>query len=442
MKIAWFSPLPPAHTDIANYTQRLSRELQTRFDTRFFKEQPEGFSEPTTGNSYPTDFGVTPHALVPELNQVDLPIYHLGNNPVFFSHTWFLSQRKPGIVVLHDLKLHHFFEGIYRERLGDQAAYLKIMRRYYGNLGYEAGLAYWRQEISIDFMAEHFPMTRWAVNGALALVVHTEHALAVVRSLSDAPVIFAPLPYEPQASKSQTTQTISENRSATFSPSHRAQLIIFGYLNVNRRVVQFLAALAEMSERSYFDVQIYGTVFHRAEVEAAIAALGLGDRVTLHGYVSEQALEAGLRQAHLAVNLRYPSMGEASGTQLRLWDHALPSLVTHTEGYTGLPTDTAFFVRISHEAADIQQHLRAFLADPARFQAAGARGRETLLHNHSPSGYVDRLGALCSHATNLRSRHNQLHLSDRVGTAVASWLDAAPITAREEHYAAAIAATV
>ena len=33
MKINWFSPLPPDHTEIANYTARLLPALERKFDT-------------------------------------------------------------------------------------------------------------------------------------------------------------------------------------------------------------------------------------------------------------------------------------------------------------------------------------------------------------------------------------------------------------------------
>ena len=441
MKIAWFSPLPPEHTDIANFTQRLVRDLERSFETTLFTETPTGFREPASGAAYPAELGGIAPALLPRLNALDLPIYHLGNNPVFFSHTWFLSQRKPGLVVLHDLKLHHFFEGIYRERLGDQAAYLRWMRRYYGHLGYEAGLAYWRQEISIDFMAEHFPMTEWAIQGALGVVVHTAHAHEIVRTLTDAPVVLAPLPYAPQVSPSTTTTNHAAN-PAPFSPANRVRLVIFGYLNVNRRVVKFLTALAAMPERESFDVNILGTVFHRADVEAAIDTLSLRERVKLHGYVAEKALENALEHADLAINLRYPTMGEASGSQLRLWDHALPSLVTETEGYADLPADAVFFVRPEHEALDIQMHLRRLLTQPAVFRAAGQRGRQLLAEQHSPAAYVERIAGFCAEAAALRSRHNQLLLARRTGEALTPWADAAPLTSREEHYAAVIAHAV
>ena len=437
MKIAWFSPLPPAHSEIANFTHRIVGELAGAFETHFFTETTDGFQEPAAAASYPAPLGHVAQALLPRLNRLDVPIYHLGNNPVFFSHTWFLSQRKPGIVVLHDLKLHHFFEGIYRERLGDQAAYLQWMRREYGRRGYEAGMAYWRQELSIDFMAEHFPMTAWAVRGALGIVVHTAHALATIRTLTDTPAVLAPLTHPPSA---QPRPELTDY--PPFTPAHRARLLMFGYLNVNRRVVEFLHALAAMPERESFEVNILGTLLHQREVEAAIDALGLRARVTLHGHVAEAALVSALEQADLAVNLRYPSMGEASASQLRLWDHALPSLVTQTEGYADLPADAVFFVRPEHESADIQTHLRHLLANPEAFRAAGRRGRQVLAERHSPSAYVAQIAQLCAEVDLLRSRHSQLALAQRTGEAAASWLEAAPLARREDYYASILLQTV
>ncbi len=427
MKIAWFSPLPPDRSEIANHTRRIADELHDRFDASFFSEKTDGFLDSTTGTHYWATLGQPPAELWPPLNQFDVTVYNLGNHHRHFSHTWFLSQAKPGIVVLHDLKLHHFFEGIYRERLDDQATYLRWMRRYYGQLGYEAGLAYWRQDLSIDFMAEQFPMTEWAIQGALGVVVHTEHALQTIRRVADGPVVLAPLPYHARAGGERVADQPGPVR-----------LIIFGHLNVNRRVVEFLTALAAMPERGRFDVQIFGEMLNRREVENVVERLALRDQLTMHGYVSEDELERGLAVADLAVNLRYPSMGEASASQLRIWDHALPSLVTQTEGYAGMPADTVFFVRPEHETADIQRHLRNLLAHPERFHEAGQRGHRWLLAQHRPETYVDRVGGLCVAADALRLRHTQLSLAQRVGETIAPWTDAAPVVAREHVYAEAI----
>ena len=107
MKIAWFSPRVPDHTEIAKNTERLEGELKRQFEPRFLAERPAGFEEPDADAFFHASLGHVPTELVLALKDVDVPVYNLGNNPTFFAKTWFLSQCRPGIVILHDLKLHH-----------------------------------------------------------------------------------------------------------------------------------------------------------------------------------------------------------------------------------------------------------------------------------------------------------------------------------------------
>ena len=73
-----------------------------------------------------------------------------------------------------------------------------------------------------------------------------------------------------------------------------------------------------------------------------------------HGFTSEKKLDEALSQAHLAINLRYPTMGEA-WSQLRIWAHASQS-GSQVGWYATLPPDTVRFVRPdTNEVADIQK---------------------------------------------------------------------------------------
>jgi hypothetical protein len=354
------------------------------------------------------------HELLPWLNLIDVPVYNLGNNPTFFCKTWFLSQAKPGIVVLHDLRLHHFFEGIYRAKFDDRPRYLDIMQEHYGPAGRLAGEAYWRLELSVDHMAQHFPMTAWAIRNALAIVVHTAHARDTLRRQTSQPVWMLPLPY--------AVQPIPQARPAPvgFTAERPARLLIFGYLSANRRVIEFLEALSGMDERTLFEVDICGTVFNLAEVRAAVAFQGLASRVHFRGRVSDEQLDAALARADLAINLRHPTMGEASASQLRIWNAALPSLVTRADGYAVMPPDTVFFVRPAHERADIQMHLRRLLREPAHFQQTGLRGRRHLEANHAPAAYAGNLAAHCEDLDAVRARFNREQMAARLGT-LAPW---------------------
>ena len=82
-----------------------------------------------------------------------------------------------------------------------------------------------------------------------------------------------------------------------------------------------------------------------------IATLELKDTVKVHGYAPAADLDGALSTAGLAINLRYPTMGEASASQLRIWEHALPSLVTRVGWYASLPEDAVAHVRPENEVA-------------------------------------------------------------------------------------------
>jgi len=122
-------------------------------------------------------------------------------------------------------------------------------------------------------------------------------------------------------------------------------------------------------------------------------------------------LSAALRRADLAINLRYPSMGEASGSQLRIWDAGLPALVTRTGWYAGLPDGTVFFVEPEDEVATLRKNLRAACRDFAPFRRAGQRGRAILEQRHRPDDYARGLLDIAREAVGQHGRRAASDLS-------------------------------
>jgi hypothetical protein len=414
-KVAWFSPVVPQPTDIANYTERLRADLDRRFDMRYFVEEPNGVVDVTTGRRYPCDLGHFSHPLIRDLNCCDVPVYHIGNNGTFHAHTWTLSRTKPGIVVLHDRKLHHIVDWLWHHT-GDRDSYVELMRKHYGELGAEAGWASWHNQIPLDFIADHFPLTELAVENALAVIVHTRHSLEALQKTATIPVFHLPLPYP--------SKPLPAGGRKTTPPGERRRIIIFGFLSPNRRIIEFLTALAGLDQRHLFDVDIAGEISHEDQVKTAIADMGLGATVKLHGFVEESALDDLLARADLAINLRYPSLGEASGTQLRIWDNALPSIVTQTEAYADLPVNTVFFARPDHEIPDIRHLLLLLLADPQSFRIKGENGKKLLERDHAPADYVSRLASVIAMTDRLRRRRIECQLAETLGRRASAVLDA------------------
>jgi glycosyltransferase involved in cell wall biosynthesis len=415
LKLNWFSPLPPARTDIAHYTARVLPALATLADVTLWTDQSEW------------DHGVEQYAEVRrfrlsrmpwvDLNRANASFYHIGNNPHFHGPIWQISRLHPGVVVLHDFRLHHFFDGLYRAQWHDLNSYLAVMSNYYGDEGRrDAADCYRNDARNIQYMAERYPLTELAIENALGVIVHTQETFAALAENSRAPITYAPLPFAASgpAEQHQTRQSAG--------PPYR--LIVVGYIGRNRRLEAVCNALAALPEKDQFHLDVYGNILDgETQLRALLRSLDLKKHVTLHGFAAEAELDEALSRAQLAINLRYPTMGEASGSQLRIWSHSLPSLVSRVGWYGSLPADAVAFVRTDdNEVADIQAHLQAFLAQPAAFALMGERGRNELDQKHTPNEYAKTIVATAAKAEEFRARAVSFKLAERAGMLLSEWL--------------------
>ena len=417
MKINWFSPLPPARTDIAHYTTRVLPALSAVADVTLWTDQRDW------DQSLKTQVEVRPFRLgrMPwvELNRADANFYQIGNNPLFHSSIWQISRLHAGIVVLHDFRLHHFFDDIFRVKWRDLNSYCAVMANYYGEEGRRDAAESFKSEArNIAYMAQRYPLTELATKNQLGVIVHTQETFDALAGPAPSPIMLAPLPF---AAGPATARGKSSTAKQT-GPPYR--LIVFGYLGRSRRLPSLLKALAELAEPAQFHLDIYGDILDDEDkLRVQIRALGLNDQVTIHGFATEAKLDEALSRAHLAVNLRHPTMGEASGSQLRIWKHALPALVSSVGWYASLPPDTVAFVRPDeNEVADIQSHLRALLAEPQAFVAMGQRGRRELEEKHAPERYANSLLEIARLSGEFRARTALNRLAERAGSLLSEWL--------------------
>jgi len=416
LKINWFSPLPPAHSGIAhNYAMQVLPVLAKRHETILWTDQdyvaPEVESIARVAHYEPAN---PPWRA---LNDADISIYHLGNHGGIHGGIWQVSRQHPGIVVLHDLCLHDFFAMVFLRTLEQPDAYLAALERWYGEEGRRAGEAFRIGGVGAETMAQQFPLTREAARGALGIVTHSHRMLEELDETPACPVAALDHPFAPAGDLRY--QGWMAARRATPVPPYR--LVVFGYLSRNRRLDAILEALAGVPEREQFRLEICGQLWDESHIRNEIERLRLGPLVNLRGFLPEDQVEAQLSTAHLALNLRFPSMGEASGSQLQFFDYGLPTLVTRTGWYASLPEDTTAFVRPEHEAEDIRAHLRDFLADPGAFGAMGERGRQSL-RRYDPEKYVDAIVRFASTALDFSPRIPALDLAGRIGNDLKQWL--------------------
>jgi ubiquinone/menaquinone biosynthesis C-methylase UbiE/glycosyltransferase involved in cell wall biosynthesis len=415
VRLNWFSPLPPAKSGIADYTKQLLPTLTAASEVVLWTDQ-EHWDPALEAHAevHPYSLPEMPWA---EVNRATMSIFHIGNNHRFHGPIWQVSQRHAGLIVLHDVALQQLFAGLFRERWRDRMGYLDLMERFYGATGRQDAEDFWAGRLTIEYMAEQYRLTQYATDHALGVLVHSQRSFDELRHDSPCPLSYAPLPY-PMALPGPWGVSGKGKPTASGSVYH---LIIFGHISDNRRLTSVLQAIAELSERERFRLHVYGELWDHQRLRREVEELGLQRVVALHGFVPHEDLEAALASAHLALNLRFPTMGEASVSQLQIWGHALPSLVTKVGWYASLPVETVAFVRPEHEIADIQAHLRAFLSDPQRYARMGEEGRRYVQTHHTPGAYVQAIIDAVRDAEAFRPYAIAHDMARRVGLEICRW---------------------
>lgn len=405
MIINWFSPLPPAKTEIAAYTRRILPPLCEQVEVRLWT------SEKTWDRSlqeYCEVCSFSPDSPPWErIGSADVSFYNLGNNGRFHDDIWAVSEQQPGVAIVHDPCLHDLVAFRYQGRRKDRESYLRLLRSVHGAEGVRLGAQFWDGLLPPAELAEKCPCTPALVATAIAALVHTDEARKAILAAGGPPTVFSPLPYG----------SVAPPPSRSVHPPPW-RLLVFGHLGSNRCLDAILRALATSHYRDLFSLDICGEL-HDATAARGISEFGLESQVKLRGYLSEENLDSALLKADLAINLRYPTMGEVSASQLRIWSRALPSIVTRVGWYAEIPEGAALFVQPGDEISDLHGHLKALSEDPESL-AVGKAGYDYLIKEHGTSRYIEQVLSLARDASQLRLRRAGLRCADRLGKVLGS----------------------
>jgi glycosyltransferase involved in cell wall biosynthesis len=385
VKILWFSPLPPDHTEIGNVSARILPTLASRFDIKAYTQTRQPVK--TLGSCLPVEEFEASLIDWKKLNQEGVPIYHIGNHIDYHGEIILAARKCPGIVVLHDLAIHETVLNLCVQKGGGLAEYFDILCRYGGHEAVEHARDFLEKRVANnDKLVVEYPLFQYILENSLGIITHNPLNVETLKTFSTVPVMYAPLPYLPK-------EELQPEITRTGDGKDVYQIIIFGFLeNPNRRLGQILEAFSKSGTMEKFRIVIAGKYDER-KLKKIIKDLHLSKSVSLKGYISDSNLDELLGDSDLCINLRWPSRGEASATQLRLWNMSLPSLLTNTAYYSTLPEKTVAMVDPENEEAEIIHHLKSFSADPAPYYALGLAGRKYLEETHSAEGFADHLEA-------------------------------------------------
>jgi glycosyltransferase involved in cell wall biosynthesis len=346
VRVAYYSPLPPSRSGVADYSALLLPELEQRIDVVVAR---------------PGRFRRAPRA--------DVSLYHIGNDPE--AHGWIARKlaARPGVVVLHEFVLHHLVAGLTLAR-GDARGYLDAMERGHGLAGrlLAYGVIDGRIPPLWENRPEAFPLAGDVLANATGLIVHSEFVEERARAAGfDRPIRRIPHPAWPLPAVAPA----EVEGSPLFG--------CFGHLNDSKRIPQLLAAFAHVrAAHPAARLLLVGALSSR------LTGLDLPEGVIREDYVTEERLWSLMATCDAIVSLRSPTMGETSGSAIRALSLGKPLVVSDVGWFSELPDDVAVKVPVDeHEVATLSEALEALTDDPARREAMGRAARELVERDHS-----------------------------------------------------------
>jgi glycosyltransferase involved in cell wall biosynthesis len=218
---------------------------------------------------------------------------------------------------------------------------------------------------------ERFPLAGTVLDLARGLIVHSRFVEARAREAGyGGPVWRVPHPAWPMH------DVVAE----TGIPG-RPLIGCFGYLNMNKRIPQLLEAFAAFRRRRpEARLLLAGAAAERFDVSRRLERLGLTDGVIREGYLPEERMWSLMAACDVLLNLRFPTMGETSGSVIRGLSLGKPLIVSDVGWFAELPDDVALKVPVDeYEVATLAAALELVTRC---HEELGARAREYVRREH------------------------------------------------------------
>ncbi|MBB2197511.1 glycosyltransferase [Gluconacetobacter sp. 1c LMG 22058] len=290
-----------------------------------------------------------------KIEKEDIFIHHIGNNYEYHSFMLRAIGDFPGFVVLHDLSYIDLFIGLYLP--GAAGAFHKFVEKYYG---YDAAR-------NISFMLNNnklfsrrdiflqFPFFEPFLEGSKGAVVYSDFGRSLVEErMPQISVIRASMDF----ADIDRDLFLRKKTSIPNNENKEVKLASFGHLGLFKRPYDIVGALKGLPLDLPWSFSFVGPA--SPELMRSLKAVmpdEIAARVHFTGAIDDASFEQHLLTTDLAVQLRWPTMGETSAVVRRCLQAGVPLLVTDYGSLSEVPESC---LRIPHQAPKDILHCLLF----------------------------------------------------------------------------------
>ena len=396
MRLAFVGPLPPAPTGIADYDVDVLHALAGRHEIDAWHDGVGAEGVPAGIRARPASQLLATHARTP----YDAVVYQMGNGPAH-AFLYPLLHRLPGLLVLHDLVLHHararmLLDGAEARayRADPSRSDLRDAARARAD-EYRAEAAYSHPEAGTRLAEAHlatvgmllpyaYPLVRLPVEASRAVAAHNDWTVDWLRA------------HVPGVPASRVVMPVTALRAPDGAAAAlRARFGIapddvvvgcFGLLTPEKQVTTVARAVARAAAlRPRLRLLLVGASPDPAALDRTLVETGVAHRTTVTGRVPFDDLAAAMEAADIVAHLRYPTARETSAALLRVLAQGRATVMTGLEHQRDIPDDAVLRLDPSDEEGGLTRALLHLADLPARRRRLGEAAAAFVAREHTPA---------------------------------------------------------
>ncbi|PJN58966.1 hypothetical protein PAEAM_36170 [Paenibacillus sp. GM1FR] len=362
-KLAYFSPLNPIKSGISDYSEDLLPFLNGEFDIDVYV--PNNFR--VENEKVQNIFKIREFYEFEDLFNKDeyhVVLYHIGNNYVAHNEIYEFAIKYPGIVVLHDYSLHHFFAAKTLEQ-GNISEYKEEMFYCHGNEGLNKVNEFLNHKIPPIWETDslNYPLNLRLLDRSAGIIVHSQFALQLLKKQAPyTPIGVVPLPAPYITDIDLIYSKMITEREALDISSDDFIICSLGYANITKRIDKVIEALKFIKANKLienFKFYIVGEIAESYPLKDLIKKSNLVDEVICTGYVSLDQFDQYIAASDMCINLRYPTQGENSASLLKILGHGKPVIATDIGSFSEFPENIVS--KISHGDSEVEEIVSSIL---------------------------------------------------------------------------------
>jgi glycosyltransferase involved in cell wall biosynthesis len=395
MKIAWFTPFCNKSA-IGKVSKIICEELIKTEHVDIWTASKEDIIETVVKVEF---FSKSTEAEV--LRHYDFIIYNIGNYAEYHKDIYEMSQKKPGVIIVHDQTLYSFWaEYFLMPQFGMDynqgfLAYKNMFLQYYGKAA---------EELAVEaIQSGHVPIYEYKtmsvykliepiVKTAVGVFTHAGFFVERIKEFYNGPVGYSYLPCEAEPMIDNNSIVVNEIIQKARA-EHKLVMLSNGMVQPLKRIDKVTNVLLNNKKLSnqicYIVIGSYNGAY--GERLKQLSKKELKDCLYMLGYQDSNEMNYALQNVDLCINLRYPNSEVCSLSLFEQMAYGKPTIVINSGVYGEMNDNCVIKVTIENEEKELEEELLRILYNKELYDEYGNNAKTFIQKYCNTVTYCERL---------------------------------------------------